>query len=234
MVVNDPSRLMVADRQLADLIAWREDLPERMQTTLGLRGVPAELAPAAHATRSPVETALVRAELLASIGESLEELAYEWGFDPASVGGDRRLAALLYLRRRLEWASHHFPMQEPLRLIHAAHAATIDHRPSGHNRICPAHPETMTLLVESPSGDLYCTECARNLTLAEVDALGLLHLVNANPVVPIRLAAEMLDLEPATIRQWVRRGHLEGIAGMVYLGEVYDCARRDTPGKPAN
>ena len=230
-MVNDPSRLAIANQQLEELIVWREDLPARMQATLGLRGVPAELAPAAHATRSPVETALVRAELLASIGERLEALAYEWGFDPAHTSGDRRLAALLYLRRRLEWAAHHFPMKEPLQLIHAAHAATIDHRPSGHNRICPAHPETMTLLVESPSGALYCTECARSLTLDEVDALGLLHLINANPPVTIRLAAELLDLAPATIRQWVRRGHLEAFAGKVHLGEVYDCVRRDTPGK---
>ncbi|WP_461031142.1 hypothetical protein [Trueperella pyogenes] len=224
------ARLEIARRQLEELIVWREDFAERLAVVLGMKGSPTELAPAAHATRSPVETALVRAQQLGAIGEAVEDIAAEWGFDASQHAGDIRLAAFVYVYGRLAWACRHFPMVDAFDAISKAHAAAVDGRPSPYNRICPAHPESMTLLAESPGGDLYCSECSRTFTIEEVNGLGLLHLVGANPPVKIATAAELLNLEAGTIRQWVRRGHIEGHYGVVYLGEVYDCAQRDTPG----
>ncbi|MGV9181825.1 hypothetical protein [Arcanobacterium canis] len=208
---------------LSDLIAWEATLPETIASIMGISGNPVTLAPVARKdAASPVEAVFPKRDKHLEWLGRLQEQATEWGWRPTDG------PACIFLAARLEWASHHFPMRDTLDLIEAAHRAVArtTHR---LNSWCPRHPQTATVLILTSAGNAHCPECGQTATIDEIEHQRLQALVDANPAIPIPLAAALLNIHPRDIRQWARRGRLEMQGPLVFLGDAFDLAKGTPP-----
>ncbi|WP_058120561.1 hypothetical protein [Actinobaculum massiliense] len=217
--------LAAAADQLADLAVWRAELGARVEGLLGLSGGTLELAPVSHPGASPVEDALIRVEGEREVLARLEELASEWAWRGEDLDG----CPCRFMAARLAWAARHFPLERPLQTIETAWNTVARPPAQKVNRVCPAHPQTMTLLHAAPGG-YYCPECDLVRSEEETRGLAYLRILSANPALPVALAAELTGTPAATIRKWISRGHVTCTDGRVCLKDIDTARHRARPG----
>lgn len=211
--------------RLCELAEWEHTLRLLLSTIRGLSAAPMTLAPSASQAQdaSPIERAIDRANTHIVILSQLQQLGVEWSWRGNNVDGP----VTRWMLTKFEWAhSSGLVNGWAISVIEKTHNAALAGAKHYMNRICPRHPETATLLEQRSDGSGFCHECGQVASIDDIDAQALAQLVDANPLVELSVAAELLAIPRKTIRQWARRKAIEATATLeVYLGEVYDYAR---------
>ena len=212
---------------LEDLAQWENEIPAHYLTTISLHAINYQLAPAnaKNPQASPVTQALEQQQQITDTLELIRTAAADHGYQP-----DQHGSPSLYLLSQLHNARHYplWQLRQTLQTITKAHQQATTTTSHQINRICPHHPETLTLLQAAPNNKHYCPHCHASMTSQELDATTLTALLEANPLVPIPLAARLLNIEPKTIRQWTRRDRIDSNNGQVWLTETWQ-QKQDTP-----
>lgn len=206
-----------ARRELAEIHLWHKTLDQQHTALADVSGGALDFAPGGAASDSPVESVIERREEDLEMIKELETIAATWTWRGTELDGD----PVLFMISRLNWAAVYLPISEDLYRINQIHQRTATHIPARLNRICPDHPESMTLLAETTGEKFYCAKCKKTWLVQQLDGAALAKIIEANPKVTVPLAGELLNIPPATIRQWYARGYIDISNRVVGIGDVF-------------